>query len=158
MPRDGNCLFHSIAAIEGGVLDQSSYRKEVADEIRDQDNAWFACYIAPDWSGGREAYCRYIAQDGHWGGEQEIALLAARLEIEVCNFFLDCRVATNLGDSYGSSISVRSSRRRSRIIRGPRRWLGSSCSPGTITILSGTARTWARAESAHCFRPAVRDA
>lgn len=123
MPRDGNCLFHSIAAIEGGVLDQSSYRKEVADEIRDQDSAWFACYIAPDWSGGREAYWRYIAQDGHWGGEQEIALLAARLGIEVCIFFLDCRVATNSGDSYGSWTSGRSSRRRSRIIRGPRRWL-----------------------------------
>lgn len=84
MPKDGNCLFHSIAAIEGTALGQSVYRYQVADEIRNQGDAWFACYIAPDWSGDREAYCSYIAQDGNWGGEQEIALLAARLEIEVC--------------------------------------------------------------------------
>lgn len=158
MPRDGNCLFHSIAAIEGGVLDQSTYRKEVADEIWSQDNAWFACYIAPDWSDGREAYCRYIAQDGHWGGEQEIALLAARLEIEVCTSFLDCRVVTNQTHSYGCLISGWPSQRRSCTTRGPRRWLGFSCSPGTTMILWDTTRTWARAESAHCFPPAVRDA
>lgn len=83
MPGDGNCLFHSISAIEGSVFCQGWYRREVADEIWNQDDTWFACYLAPVWSGDRENYCRYISQDGHWGGEQEIALLAARLNIEV---------------------------------------------------------------------------
>lgn len=88
MPGDGNCLFHSIAAIEGSVFCQSRYRRQVADEIWKQGGAWFACYLAVDWPGDREDYCRYIAQDGHWGGEQEIALLAARLNIEVRESFL----------------------------------------------------------------------
>lgn len=83
MPGDGNCLFHSISAIEGSVFCQDWYRREVADEIWNQDDMWFACYLAPVWDGDREDYCRYISQDGHWGGEQEIALLAARLNIEV---------------------------------------------------------------------------
>lgn len=82
MPGDGNCLFHSISAIEGSVFCQGWYRREVANEIWSQDDMWFACYLAPVWNGDREDYCRYILQDGHWGGEQEIALLAARLNIE----------------------------------------------------------------------------
>lgn len=118
MPKDGNCLFHSIAAIEGTALGQSVYRSEVADEIRNQGDAWFACYITPDWSGDREAYCSYITQDGNWGGEQEIALLAARLGIEVCTPFMDCYAAANPGHSCGSLISAQPSRKRSRITRG----------------------------------------
>lgn len=102
VPRDNSCLFRAVAYLAEGEGDQghdvAQRLREICalDALQDPDPAMRALLVGRDTV---EDYGQWIMDDRHWGGEQEILVLARHYCLEIV--VVCCRSVKTL--CYGST-------------------------------------------------------